>query len=233
MLEWWDTLSPNELHLTSHQKIFLHSSHGWTKDSCLSGNHPAPPLLLPSPPFGPGADRAAQGPPFCSQLFRGVQLCLGCQRLRTWYLRLPLIHHPLSWDPVASHSQTHPPGTMWKAWGSLPHLPAQSTGTLVGCGFSPTCSFPYTHCLAPILRSVVLLNHVMNVSGCSTILFFLLLCFSSYRKISWCPWWTFSLWDLLLFIGEHLLGTEPKHLYSPVLTISTDSTTYCCTITPT
>ena len=56
------------------------------------------------------------GPSFCSQL--GVQRCLGCPRLRTWYLRLPLVHHLPSWGTVASHSQTLTRGQVESMWQS-------------------------------------------------------------------------------------------------------------------
>jgi hypothetical protein len=66
-------------------------------------------------------------PLLCSQL-----LYHGCQRLRTWYLWLPLVHHPLYGVSGLTQPEAHP--------GSH-----QSTGTLAGGRLSPTPLFPYTH----------------------------------------------------------------------------------------
>jgi hypothetical protein len=91
----------------------------WTKSSLLQGNHPAPPLPMPSSSFGSRADWAAPGAPhtpLCSQLFCNIQRRLGCPRLRTCHLwplwgpetsdwELPL--HPqqtgVRWLPTARH----------------------------------------------------------------------------------------------------------------------------------
>jgi hypothetical protein len=41
------------------------------------------------------------------------------------------------------------PGQSGKYLAALPRLPAQSTGTLEGCGLSPSPSFPHTPCPTP------------------------------------------------------------------------------------
>ena len=135
MLEGWDKLSPNEPRLTSLQKAIL--CHG--PDQGLSReNHPAPPLPLPSPPFIPRAK--CHSPGFYSGLSSSTVSSVGCWRLRTWYLGLPLVHHP----PCGVSGLTQPDahrGPRAKRVAVLPRPPAQSTGTLAGCGFSPTPLF--------------------------------------------------------------------------------------------
>ena len=114
-----------------------------TNDSHPCENHPVPPLNLPSLPFGPRMvepPNPPPGAPICSQLFCCVQRCLGCPRLRTCYLGLPLFQSPLRWDGGFPQPDTYPQPS-GKCVAVLPCLPAQSTGTLAGHGFSPT---PFT-----------------------------------------------------------------------------------------
>jgi hypothetical protein len=93
MLEWWDRLSPKEPCLTSLQKAILCSSHGpdqglsplWEPSSAAS-----PPCLSSLHPWG----QVLQGVLY-SVLSSSAVSSMGCQRLRTWYLELPLVHHPL------------------------------------------------------------------------------------------------------------------------------------------
>ena len=117
MLERWDGLSPKELHLTSHQKAILCSSH--RPDQGLS------PLWEPSsaasPPtvssFHPRVQVLPQGP--YSVLSSSAISSVGCQRLRTWYLGLPLVHHP----PCGVSGLTQPdahPGPSGKCPAALP-----------------------------------------------------------------------------------------------------------------
>jgi hypothetical protein len=101
VLERWDRLSPNEQRLTSHQKAFLHSSHG-TRDSHPCRNHPAHLSPCPLLPLAPGLTSGPLGPPFV--LSSSTVSSMGCQRPRTCYLGLLLVQ--LSWDFMASHSQT-------------------------------------------------------------------------------------------------------------------------------
>ena len=80
------------------------------------------PLLPPLLPSAIGMTKPPLRTSICSQLFQGVQRCLGCLRLGTWYLRLLLVHHPLSWGPVASHS--HIPT---RGWVQIMLLSSEST----------------------------------------------------------------------------------------------------------
>jgi hypothetical protein len=105
----------------------------------------APPLPLPFslisgvqvPPWGP-----------LSVLSSSTISSMGRQRLRTWFLGLPLVHHP----PCGVSGLTQPDahlGPCGKHVAVL--LPAQITGTLAGCGLPPTPLFP-THsqpCIKP------------------------------------------------------------------------------------
>lgn len=56
-------------------------------------------------------------------------------------VRLYPVHSPRTWGPWL-HTARHPPRAAWRARGSPLCLPAQSTRTLVGCGFSPTPFIP-------------------------------------------------------------------------------------------
>ena len=75
--------------------------------------------LSPCPllPSAPGLTEQLLGSPFCSQLFCSVQRCLGYPRLKTWYLGLPLVHHPPSWDPWLPTAR-HLPEDKWKSCSS-------------------------------------------------------------------------------------------------------------------
>ena len=70
-----------------------------TKDPCQRGsrrgNHPVSPLPCPilSSSLGPSA--ALGGGEGYSVLSSSAITSVGCQRLRTWYLGLPLVHHLL------------------------------------------------------------------------------------------------------------------------------------------
>ena len=137
----WDRVSPKERGLPSRLKVFLHSSP-WPDQGLMLTWEPLSDSLSPCPllPSAPGMTEPPAGPSFCSQLV--MVSSMRCPRLRTWYLELCLVHHPLS-DLVASHSQA-PTWVIWKSAAVLPYMPAQSTGTLAGCVFSPTPFIP-TH----------------------------------------------------------------------------------------
>jgi hypothetical protein len=138
VLEGWDQLSPKKPCLTSRQRAFLHLSQDWTKDSHPPENHPAPPTPTPFP-FLPslGLTDLPLGAPFV--LRSSLVSSVGClrQRLRTCYLGLPLVHHPLCGVSGFTQPGTHP-GRMESLWAVHPHPPVQSTRTLVGHGLSST-----------------------------------------------------------------------------------------------
>jgi hypothetical protein len=104
----------------------------WETSSALSHCHLLPSVLGLS---------AVPGPRFCSRLFHGVHCCMGCPKLETWCLWLPLVHDPPSRVSGFTQPDTHP-GPHGKHAADLPCPPTQSTGTLVGLGFSSTPSFP-------------------------------------------------------------------------------------------
>jgi hypothetical protein len=102
------------------------------QDSHPRGNHPVPPLSLPSPPFGPGADRAA---PRSSTLFSALPWCpattgmsgtenlLSLDSMRPRDLRLLPVCPPTppsDWGQWF-HETRHPSGAKWRAHGS-PHI---------------------------------------------------------------------------------------------------------------
>ena len=133
MLERWDRLFPNEQRLTFHRKAILCSSYApdqgfspasTTSPPALSSLHPR---VLPRDPY--------------SVLSSATASSVGCWRLRTWYLGLPLVPHPLCGVSGLTQPDAHP-GATWKTSAVLPCPPAQSTGTLVGRGFSPIPLFP-------------------------------------------------------------------------------------------
>jgi hypothetical protein len=153
LLKWWDKLFPKELLLSSPwKKTFLSSSHRldqglltlWKPPSvpslpALSSFRPwglpshlrvTSPILFPALQRYPVVSRV----PEAENLFslasvrpRDLGLLLG-QPLEDWAQWLPTTRHPP------------------KPWGEcaavLPCLPIQSTGTLAGCGFSPTPFVP-------------------------------------------------------------------------------------------
>lgn len=80
-----------------------------------------------------------QGP--YSVLSSSALSSVGCRRLGTWYLGLPLVHHPPCGVSGLTQPDTHP-GLCENHSAVLPRLPTKSTGTLAGCGFSPIPLFP-------------------------------------------------------------------------------------------
>jgi hypothetical protein len=102
-----------------------------TKDSLLRRNLSLSALfLIPLDPY--------------SVLSSSAVSSLGCQRLRTWYQGLPLVHPRPCGVSGFTQPDAHPrPSGKYSA--VLLHLPAQSTGILAGCGVSPSHLFPYTH----------------------------------------------------------------------------------------
>ena len=90
-------------------------------------------LPLPSLPISLG-NSTAPGLLFCSHLL----CCIQCGMLETENLvwGLLLVQPPLSGVSGFTHPDVHP-GPREKRPAVLPHLPAQSTGTLAGCGVSP------------------------------------------------------------------------------------------------
>ena len=147
MLEQWDRLSPNEpSNLLS--EAFLCSSHGPDQGlSPLWEPHSASLSPCPLLPSALGLTEPPLGSPFCSQQFLGVQRCLGCPRLRTWCLGLPIVHHTPSWGQ-GLHIARQPPGATWKAC-SNPSASAgpehqNSGGTRVfSHSLFPPCSLPH------------------------------------------------------------------------------------------
>ena len=149
MLERWDGLSPNELHLTSHQKAILCSSHRpdqglshvWESSSApsppaFSSLHsrraeccPGAPILFLAPPPYPVWD--------AENLVPGATPCPSCAMWGQWL-----------------NTARCPPRVMWKVCAILPCPPAQSTGTLAGHRFSPTPLFP-PHPRSRSIRSVL------------------------------------------------------------------------------
>jgi hypothetical protein len=126
----------------------------WTKDSYTRGNHPVPPLSLPSPPFSPGDDWTAPRGPL---LFSALRQCqVASKMLKTKNLlslasvRPRDLLHPPTHTQAGFHGFTQPDthlGPCGKHVAVLPCLPAQSTRTLVGRWFSPTPFIP--PCLLP------------------------------------------------------------------------------------
>jgi hypothetical protein len=106
----------------------------WTKDSRLCGNHPVPPLSLPFSLCSPKVGGAASGPPLVLRFSAVSSDILGCLRLRTYYLWLPLgpeaSNCSLSTTPppphglgtVDSHSQT-------PTWGGKESMLQSSSST--------------------------------------------------------------------------------------------------------
>jgi hypothetical protein len=151
MLEWWDRLSPNEARLTLPLEG-LPAFRPWTRPRTLTcvGTIQHLPLPLLSPPFGTRADWAAPGAPI---LFSALPRC-------------PVVSGMPEAENLVPRTAPFPPSTElgfhgfpqldthpWprgKHGAVLLSLPAQSTRTLVGHGFSPTpffppCSLPCTH----------------------------------------------------------------------------------------
>jgi hypothetical protein len=101
-------------------------------------------LPLPSSPY----PLLPSGPHLFSALLRCPAVC-GIPEVENLLCRTapgsPSHQAGVQWLPT----DRHPPGASWKACRILPCLPAQSTGTLAGHGFSPTPSFSHTHCPTP------------------------------------------------------------------------------------
>ena len=114
-----------------------------TKDSLLRGTHPVPPALSPCPLLPSSPARVLPRGPYSVLRSSGIS-SVGCQRLRTWCLGLPLVHHQPSGVSGFTQPDIHL-GLCEKCVAVLPRLPTQSTGTLAECRFSPTSSFPHTH----------------------------------------------------------------------------------------
>ena len=69
---------------------------------------------------------------------------VGCWRLRTWYQGLLLVHSLLCGVSGFTQLDVHL-GSDGKSPAVLLLLPAQSTGTLAGCGLPPSLLYPYTY----------------------------------------------------------------------------------------
>ena len=127
--------------LTSHQKVFLCCIHGLDY-GLLPAWEPLSASSLPALSSLISGASAPRGPLFCSQLCDSAVSSLGCWRLRTWYLGLPLVHHL----PCGVSGLTQPDahlGPRGKHAAVFPCPSVQSTGSLAGRVLSP--SFPYTH----------------------------------------------------------------------------------------
>ena len=107
-----------------------------TLDCMGTTQHPLSPCPLP---LSPGRV-PPQGP--YSVLSSSALSSVGCQKLRTWYLGLPLVHHPLCGVSGLTQPDAHL-GPHGKHSSGLCHLPAQITGTLVGHGH--TLLLPSSH----------------------------------------------------------------------------------------
>jgi hypothetical protein len=95
---------------------------------------------------GRGSDKLPLGPPFV--LSSSMVSSVRCPRLRTCYPSATPCPTPAELGFRGfPQSDTHP-GPRGKCVAVLLLLRAQSTRTLVGCGFFPTPSFPHTHCPA-------------------------------------------------------------------------------------
>ena len=100
---------------------------------------------------------------------------MGCQRLRTWYWGLPLVHPPQCGVSGLTQTDAHP-GLHGKHSAVLPQMLAQSTGTLAGSGLSPSPLFPYPqphnescNCLqqySPIVSLCRAINNHSKNLGC-------------------------------------------------------------------
>ena len=128
------------------------SSPGWTADRhCESG------LVseITAPCFSflfctavkaqiPVAVGSPQGPPFCSQLFRVIQR--GMPKAENLVPRAVTCPLPAELGFRGFPQPDTHLGPHGKLVAVLPCLPTQSTGTLVGCGFSPIFPpYPWPH----------------------------------------------------------------------------------------
>jgi hypothetical protein len=143
VLGGWDRLSSNELLLTSLQKSLpvLQPRTRLKTLACvgttqrpLSPSTLSPYLHSLVPPRGPYSVPSSS-----------AVSSMGCQRLRTWYWELPLVHPPTMWGSVALHRQMPTQGhvesiqqsshvhlpraqELWPVTGSLP-TPSSPTPT--------------------------------------------------------------------------------------------------------
>jgi hypothetical protein len=109
---------------------------------------PLPSLSVsPGPPWGPYSVPSSS-----------AVSSMGCQRLRTWYQGLSLVHHL----PCGVSGFTQPDahqGPRGKRLAVLLSLPAQSTGTLVGLGHSLLLpSSPTPTALQPTDQANIFIN---------------------------------------------------------------------------
>jgi hypothetical protein len=101
-----------------------------TKNSRLHGNYPVPPSSSALFPYFQG-QVLLWGP--YSILRSSTISSVGCWRLRTWYLGLPLVHHPSCGVSGLTQPDAHlGPRVICPA--VLPFLPIQNTGILADTG---------------------------------------------------------------------------------------------------
>lgn len=133
-----------------------------TKNSCLCGNHPAPPPSHPLLPSVLGMTKLAPGPPFCSQLFlTPVASCmpktenqLSLASVRPRDLGLSLVHSLagwVQWLPTARQ----PRGVVKKVCGNTPMSAHQEH-----LCFLPLLLFPHARC--PTLYNISLVLRVCD-----------------------------------------------------------------------
>jgi hypothetical protein len=119
VLERWNRLSSNELCLTSCRKAFLSSSHRPDQGLLPTWEPPSTPLSLYSLlPLTLGLTYLHPTPHPLPHSVLSFFKVSGMLRMRTCYLRLPLVHHPPSRAPVASHSQTPTQSHVESMWQS-------------------------------------------------------------------------------------------------------------------
>jgi hypothetical protein len=134
--------------LTSHQKVFLCCIHGLDY-GLLPAWEPLSASSLPALSSLISGASAPRGPLFCSQLCDSAVSSLGCWRLRTWYLGLPLVHHqPCGVSGL--HSQVNPPGGVLHekhvqspASACPEHWNSGRTRALPHSSLSPTSTAPH------------------------------------------------------------------------------------------
>ena len=102
------------------------------------GNHPAPPLPLPSLPFIPGAECCPR-PLFCSQLLCHIQR--GMPEAENLAAPCP---PPTMWGQWLNTARSLP-GAMWKTCAVLPDHPPKALELWRDAGSLPLPSFPHTH----------------------------------------------------------------------------------------
>ena len=122
-----------------------------TKNSCLCGNHPAPPPFPPSPPFGPGDDQAGPGAPI---LFSALPHSSGILHAQDWEPVISGLSEaqrprtapcppPGGLGSVASHSQTTTWGGEESVW-QYSHVCPPRAFVFSPTPFIPPCPVPYT-----------------------------------------------------------------------------------------